>query len=83
MADEQEVIDKPASREIIAPGYTFGTITDQIATVVLTKRTPAFWFGGFAVGLGLLFAFLMNGNTVIVHLKELAERFGVQTRYVG
>ncbi|MBZ5618772.1 MAG: polysulfide reductase NrfD [Acidobacteriia bacterium] len=59
MADEQEVIDKPASREIIAPGYTFGTITDQIATVVLTKRTPAFWFGGFAVGLGLLFAFLL------------------------
>jgi hypothetical protein len=25
----------------------------------------------------------VNGNMVIVHLKELAEGFSVQTRYVG
>ena len=59
MPDEQQVIDKPESREIIAPGYTFGTVTDQIATVVLTKKTPLFWFGGFGVGLALLFGFLL------------------------
>ena len=37
----------PRRRKISSrPGYTFGTVTDQIATVVLTKRTPLFWFGG-------------------------------------
>jgi Ni/Fe-hydrogenase subunit HybB-like protein len=59
MPNEQEVMDKPESREIIAPGYTFGTVTDQIATVVLTKKTPLFWFCGFGVGLALLFGFLL------------------------
>ena len=59
MADEPQVIDKPAPKEIIAPGYTFGTITDQIATVVLTKKTPIFWFAAFAVGTGLLLLFLL------------------------
>jgi molybdopterin-containing oxidoreductase family membrane subunit len=60
MADEPQVIEKPASKQIIAPGYTFGTITDQISTVVLTKRTPIFWFASFAVGLILLFVFLLS-----------------------
>src|SRR5260370_35537079 len=60
MADEPQVIDKPAPKEIIAPGYTFGTVTDQIAAVVLTKKTPPlFWMGSFAVGFGLLLLFLL------------------------
>jgi Ni/Fe-hydrogenase subunit HybB-like protein len=59
MPDEPQVIDQPASKRIIAPGYTFGTVTDQIATVVLTRRTPVFWFASFTVGLGLLFLFLL------------------------
>ena len=58
MADEPQVIETPAPKEIIAPGYTFGTVTDQIATVVLTKKTPLFWFAGFGVGFALLLIFL-------------------------
>ena len=49
MADQQELVEQPA-REIIAPGYTFGTVTDQIAAVVLTRRTPLFWLACFASG---------------------------------
>src|SRR5690349_14350449 len=61
MADRPDVIEQPArGREIIAPGYTFGSVTDQIATVVLTKKTPLFWFAGLTVGLGLLFLFLLS-----------------------
>ena len=41
MADEQQVVEQPPPPEIIAPGYTFGTVTDQIATVVLTKQHAA------------------------------------------
>jgi Ni/Fe-hydrogenase subunit HybB-like protein len=59
MPDEPPVIDQPPSKRIIAPGYTFGTVTDQIATVVLTKKTPVFWFCSFTLGLGLLFLFLL------------------------
>src|SRR4051795_2354327 len=60
MADRPDVIEKPAAHEIIAPGYSFGSVTDQIATVVLTKKTPLFWFAGVTVGLGLLFLLLLS-----------------------
>ena len=59
MADDQQVIDAP-SKKIIAPGYTFGTVTDQIASVVLTKRTPYVVMGTFAVSMGLLLLFLRS-----------------------
>jgi Ni/Fe-hydrogenase subunit HybB-like protein len=59
MPEEPQVIEKPAPKEIIAPGYTFGTVTDQIATVVLTKKTPVFWMACFGAGTGLLLLFLL------------------------
>src|ERR1019366_5774902 len=59
MADETQVVDSPESKEIIAPGHTFGTITDQIASVVLTKKTPYVVMGTFAVAMGLLLLFLL------------------------
>jgi molybdopterin-containing oxidoreductase family membrane subunit len=58
MAENQTVEQQPP-QEIIAPGYTFGSVTDQIAAVVLSKHTPLFWMAGFAVALGLLFLFLL------------------------
>src|SRR5579871_667419 len=60
MADEQQVIEKPAPHEIIGRGYTFGTVTDQISAVVLTKRTPLFWFASFAIAFGLLQLLLLS-----------------------
>src|SRR3954469_18604990 len=61
MADRPDVIEKtPPRRDIIAPGYSFGSVTDQIATVVLTRKTPLFWFAGVTVGLGLLFLLLLS-----------------------
>ena len=67
MADRPDVIENaPPPREIIAPGYTFGTVTDQIATVVLTKKTPLFWFGGFTVGISLLLLFLLAVATLFI-----------------
>src|SRR5438552_5911418 len=57
-ADEPLAPDRPEAKTIIAPGYTFGTVTDQIATVVLSAKTPIFWMANFAVGFGLLLLFL-------------------------
>src|ERR1035437_2722925 len=59
MADELQVIEEPRPQEIIARGYTFGTVTDQIAAVVLTTKTPIFWLVCFAVATGLLLIFLL------------------------
>ena len=37
------------SLPVIEPGYTFGSITDKISSIVLTGRTPRFWYIGFAL----------------------------------
>ena len=32
---------------VIEPGYTFGTVTDKIGSIVLTRPTSNGWFMGF------------------------------------
>jgi len=61
MASNQQ--NQPAEAEdslpIIEPGHTFGSITDKISSIVLTGRTPWFWYVGFGLSfilvLGLFF----------------------------
>src|SRR5690349_21182403 len=65
MADEQQVAERPSS-QIIAPGYTFGTVTDQISSVVLTGKTPAFWLAAFTIGFALLLLFLLSVVVLLV-----------------
>ena len=55
-----EPIVRPAAPEggdqrppIIGPGHTFGTVTDKISAVVLTGRTPRWWFVGFGIAFSL------------------------------
>jgi Ni/Fe-hydrogenase subunit HybB-like protein len=52
----------PGDTPVIAPGHTFATITDKISAIVLTRRTPAGWFVGFAIGVSFLL-FLMVAVT--------------------
>jgi molybdopterin-containing oxidoreductase family membrane subunit len=42
----EPVRESPA---VIAPGYTFGSVTDKIASIVLSRRTPLWWYVGFLV----------------------------------
>src|SRR5690242_1096228 len=76
MADRPDVIEKAPPREIIAPGYTFGTVTDQIATVVLTGKTPLFWYACFTVGFALLMLFML---AVVVLLAKGVGVWGIRT----
>jgi molybdopterin-containing oxidoreductase family membrane subunit len=39
----------PDPSAIIRPGYTFGTVTDKISAIVLTRRTGWGWLAGFAL----------------------------------
>jgi Ni/Fe-hydrogenase subunit HybB-like protein len=45
---------------IVGPGHTFSTVTDKIASLVLTTKTPLGWFVGFAVAFGLLNLLLVS-----------------------
>jgi Ni/Fe-hydrogenase subunit HybB-like protein len=48
------------SAPLVGPGHTFTTVTDKIASLVLTRKTPVPWFVGVALSslllLGLLWA---------------------------
>ena len=48
--DEQTDAPPP----VIAPGHTFGTVTDKISSIVLTRKTSLGWYAGFG------FAFLLT-----------------------
>ena len=34
---------------VIEPGHTFASVTDQIGQIVLSRRTPMFWWVGFGI----------------------------------
>src|SRR5207245_1321561 len=38
---------------VIAPGHTFGSVTDKISSIVLARRTPLGWWLGFLLAFGL------------------------------
>jgi Ni/Fe-hydrogenase subunit HybB-like protein len=50
--------DSGGSVPVIEPGHTFATITDKISSIVLTGRTPGFWFLGFALSFLLVLVLL-------------------------
>ncbi|HXF64011.1 MAG TPA: NrfD/PsrC family molybdoenzyme membrane anchor subunit [Caldilineaceae bacterium] len=47
-----------ATAPVLAPGHTFRTVTDKISAIVLTGRTPLWWFIGFAISFALFMLFL-------------------------
>jgi Ni/Fe-hydrogenase subunit HybB-like protein len=53
-------IPKPTagSAGILAPGYTFTTLTDKLASIALSRRTPMVWYFGAAVGFSLTMVLL-------------------------
>ncbi|HWQ52878.1 MAG TPA: NrfD/PsrC family molybdoenzyme membrane anchor subunit, partial [Bryobacteraceae bacterium] len=77
MADDKQTLDvhqPPAP--VIAPGYTFASITDQISSVVLTRHTPVFWFAVFSAAFVLLMVFML---AVSVLLAKGVGIWGIQT----
>jgi len=56
------VMDPP----VIAPGHTFATITDKIAAIVLTGRTPTGWFVGLLISLAVMMLFLISVTWLLI-----------------
>jgi molybdopterin-containing oxidoreductase family membrane subunit len=44
---------------ILKPGHTFASVTDEISSIVLTRRTPRFWWIGFTLAFLLVQLFLV------------------------
>src|SRR6266481_3989368 len=50
MADHREEVAVGNLRApVIEPGYTFGSVTDKISSIVLTRPTSNGWFVGFGI----------------------------------
>src|SRR5574342_788087 len=39
---------------VLEPGHTYGTVTDKISTMVLTRKTPRGWFIGVGIGFAIV-----------------------------
>ena len=69
MSDDRRTttpIAPPTGRQIIAPGHTFATVSDKISSIVLTRRTPLYWFIPFLIASGLLMVFLAAVAALLV-----------------
>src|SRR6266480_293294 len=69
MADEPQkpYVEGPmhTTTPVIDPGLTFASVTDKIGSIVLTRRTPLWWFIGFAISF-VLFQLMMLAITNLV-----------------
>src|ERR1700682_3508837 len=51
---------------IIAPGYTFGSVTDRISAIVLARKTPIGWWLGFGAAFLLTLLLLVSLANLVV-----------------
>src|SRR5438105_6575101 len=58
-ATDRTTLPQASGPPVIAPGYTFGSITDKISGIVQTQKTPLGWFVGF--GISFLIVMLLLG----------------------
>jgi Ni/Fe-hydrogenase subunit HybB-like protein len=52
---------------VIQPGYSFASVTEKIASIVLMKRTPFGWFVGF--GIAFLLVLMLLGTITLLLFK--------------
>src|SRR6266487_2026233 len=69
--DPLQAIAGTARPPVIAPGHTFGTVTDKISSIVLTRKTSLGWYAGFG------FAFLLTLLLLVAVTKLVVEGIGI------
>src|SRR4026209_2496207 len=55
----------------MAPGHTFGTVTDKISSIVLARRTPLWWYAGFGI------TFMLTGLLLVSLTYLVFEGIGI------
>lgn len=56
---ERQDIERQHPIPVLKPGHTYASVTDEISSIVLTSRTPRFWWIGFGIAFLLLQVFLL------------------------
>ena len=62
-------MESPKTPPVIAPGYTFSSVTDKISAIVLARRTPLGWYAGF--GVSFLFVLLLFASLSYLVVKGI------------
>jgi molybdopterin-containing oxidoreductase family membrane subunit len=62
-------VDPQQPSPVIAPGYTFSSVTDKISAIVLARRTPRGWYAGF--GIAFLFVMLLLVSLTYLLVKGI------------
>ena len=62
--------DPKPDRAILAPGHTYATVTDQISSIVLTRRQPLAWL--ITLLIGFLFAFVYPTSTFLRQHQDIS-----------
>jgi len=67
MADSpsDKLTEQMASAPVLGPGYDYGSVTDKISAIVLSRRPPKWWILGFA-GAFVLVMLLMYSLTYLL-----------------
>ena len=61
MAEMEEKAKKAKTEApFIEPGHTYGSITDKISSMILTRKTPLGWFIGFGIAFSLMMVLLFS-----------------------
>jgi len=77
MADEQnqEMSQHHSTVPVVAPGLTFASVTDKISSIVLKRKTPIWWFAGFAISFILFQLMLLTITKLLfVGIGQLRPR---------
>jgi molybdopterin-containing oxidoreductase family membrane subunit len=51
---------------VLEPGHTYTSVTDEISSIVLSKRTPRFWWVGFSLAFLIVQLFLLAVTVLFV-----------------
>jgi molybdopterin-containing oxidoreductase family membrane subunit len=54
MDEPRAAIAEDSRPPVLEPGYTYGSVTDKIASIVLTGRPPTSWYVGLVVSFSLV-----------------------------
>ncbi len=71
MDTRDAAVPSPGEQPVLGPGHTFGSITDKVSAIVLTRPATRRWYLGLAVG----FSLVMLLHVTIAYL--LAEGVGI------
>src|SRR6202167_4685526 len=58
--DPNQAVAGSGAPPVIAPGYTFGSVTDKISSIVLTRKTSVGWWLGFLAAFSVMNVLLLS-----------------------